>query len=170
MYIQKLKYIFVLSVFCVTAFQCEKPEEYPIEPAVTFNSLVKFTNGSTGKDTAALLAFSFTDGDGDIGLNESDTTPPFNPGSEYYNNLFMKYFEKKNNIWTEVVLPLPYNFRVPYITPTGSNKALSGDIYIDLFLPPSKTNLPIRFELYFVDRALQKSNVITTDELVVTTQ
>lgn len=152
------------------AYSCEDPEEYPIEPVITFKSLQKFTNLQTGKDTAAVLLFSFTDGDGDIGLNEADTFPPYNPGSEYYSNLFMKYFEKKNGVWTEVVIPFPYNFRVPYITPAGSNKALSGDIYIDLFLPFGKTNLPIRFDLYLVDRALHKSNVITTSELVVTTQ
>ena len=45
---------------------CKKKEEFPIEPVIKYSNFV--ITGDSAK-----LYFTFTDGDGDIGLAKSDT-------------------------------------------------------------------------------------------------
>ncbi len=113
------------------------------------------------------LVISFTDGDGDIGLNQGDTNPPYAPGSTYYYNLFCDMSKRQNNAWV-TVMQLPYYYRVPSITPTGQNKALNGDIAVALQpfpLPPVVVGDTVRFNVKLVDRALHESNTVTTEAI-----
>ena len=115
------------------------------------------------------MAISFTDGDGDIGLNEGDTDPPYAVNTTYYYNLFCDMSRLHNNVWTPVP-ELPYYYRVPSITPTGQNKALNGDLAVALKpfpFPPVVIGDTVRFNVKLVDRALHESNTITTPSLVL---
>ncbi len=47
---------------------------------------------------------SYTDGDGDLGLSDTDTYPPYNVGSEYYYNMIIDYFELQHGELIEVPL------------------------------------------------------------------
>ncbi len=161
----------VIAIGIVIPFNsCRKSDTFPDVPHIEFKELAKSTSVN-GLDTAAKLTLFFTDGDGDIGLRSSDTLPPFNPGSEFYYNFFLKYFKKQNGVFQELLLLFPPNQRIPFIANESSNKAISGDIILNLeFAGLPADNDTFRFEAYIVDRALHKSNVITSSELVLKTQ
>ena len=73
---QKVKHLIIpfiaISALLLSA-GCESVEDFPDEPQITFKSLdIEGPNSAT-------LKINFTDGDGDIGLSEADTLPPFCP-------------------------------------------------------------------------------------------
>jgi len=145
---------------------CKKADEYPIEPVITFKSLTT-TKDEQGRDHYAVVEISFTDGDGDIGIDDSEINiPPFT--GEYANNVHINYYFYDNGIWTS---DSQYNDvgRIRVITPEGNQKAIRGDIKKETISLPPLDTLLVRFEVYIYDRALHKSNIITTPEIVVTT-
>lgn len=150
-------------------YSCLKPEVVPPVPAIEFKDYIKY-----GIDSAD-VSITFKDGDGDVGLEQSDTLPPFDPSSTYYNNIYLVYyykgsdglFHKYFNIPTQDTLK--YAYRIPNITPTGQNKILDGEIKVTLRPAPIYVSghTVVRFDVYIYDRALNKSNVITTPEITV---
>ena len=159
-------FIILFSFF----YSCKKSDKYPVEPVIKFKELIKFSDAA-GLDTSAKLTISFTDGDGDIGLGQGDTFPPYNSASEFYFNFFMKYFHKENGAFVELPLAIPPNQRIPFVPVEGNNKSISGDIILDLeFAGLFASQDTFRFDAYIVDRALHKSNTITTSEIILTTQ
>ena len=157
------KKLYIIAVVCLAA--CRPHDKYPVEPAIEFISLEKISEQGNDKDVR--LAFSFKDGDGDIGLDDDDLYPPFDTSSLFYYNCFISYFEKQNGEFVEVKLPLPLNMRIPRLSKEAS-ESIEGEIYLDLYaVNPFSRFDTIRYELFIVDRALNFSNVITTSEFVV---
>ncbi|MCB9183207.1 MAG: hypothetical protein H6591_04760 [Flavobacteriales bacterium] len=140
---------------------CLKREEFPAEPSIAYKSFTQYGD-------SASLVISFTDGDGDIGLDESDNQPPFDVGSDYYYNLFCDYEELRDGVWTPVSLALPLRYRVPRITPTGQNKTLEGEIAVALAWPviPDAEVDTVRFQLRLLDRALRSSAQVATEPII----
>lgn len=143
---------------------CLKREEFPPEPAITFKSFQQFND-------SASLTISFTDGDGDIGLDASDNQPPFDTASDNYYNFFLDMDKLQNGEWSPVEFEIPLHYRIPRISPTGQNKALEGEIAVALtpwpYLPASMVDT-IRFHVYLVDRALHVSNTVSSGTIAVT--
>ncbi|MBA3900423.1 MAG: hypothetical protein H0X62_09480 [Bacteroidetes bacterium] len=143
---------------------CIKNPELPIEPIIKFEEFKKF-----GKDSAWFI-FSFTDGDGDIGLKPSDIHPPFDTSSVHYYNFFMDYYEKQGDDFVKIDTEIPFSYRIPYLTPEGRNKALEGEIVVRLpfqYFDDSRGVEVVRYDAWMFDRALHKSNVISTGEIWV---
>lgn len=141
---------------------CLKTEEFPTAPQITFKSYVQSPDSAT-------LTISFTDGDGDIGLDQGDTLAPFNPGSQWYHNFFVDQYKKVNGSWVLQQFALPLYYRIPVITPTGQNKALQGDITVEIspqVLPPPLPGDTTRFSVRIADRALHESNTVYTDDII----
>lgn len=163
------RFFSILFLFAVllTAQGCLKRETYPIEPHIEFVNFIKYQN-EEGIDTKGTLIFSFTDGDGDIGLSAGDTLPPFHKEGDYHYNMYIFYKEMQNGVLTEVNLPLPFHLRLPVITPSGNNKAIKGDMEVELDIyNPISVYDTICFSFYLVDRALHVSNTITTPLIVI---
>lgn len=144
---------------------CLKREEFPEEPLITFKEFN--VSGDSGQ-----LVVTFTDGNGDIGLNEWDTVPPYDLENGEYYNLLLDYYEKQNGVWINYTdsLPVPYYYRIPIITPSGQNKALEGEIAVDLvptYYNPFSPYDTIKFSVQLIDRALNKSNIVETGEIIV---
>ena len=132
---------------------CKKKEEVPIEPVIKYSNFV--ITGDSAK-----LYFTFTDGDGDIGLAKSDTGFDF----------FIKYFELQNGNWKEIVLPAPFNYRMPVINKSGKKKALQGEVIIDItptYYNPFSNFDTLRYEFYIKDKALHESNHETTPDYAI---
>lgn len=144
---------------------CRKTEKFPIEPIIAFKEFKQFAD-------SASLVITFTDGDGDIGLAQGDTFPPYHEPPYFY-NLFVDYHERQNGEWVRIDFPLPYYYRVPVITPTGQNKTLEGEIAVALKPWPVIPNTPgsppdtVRFSVRLVDRALHESNTVFTPAQLV---
>lgn len=140
---------------------CTRPETFPPEPSIGFLSF-------TQQGDSASLTITFTDGDGDIGLDPDDVQPPFDPPSPWHNNLFLDYQEYRNGEWVPVELALPLRYRVPRITPSGRNKALKGEISVALgFWPYTADAVDVRFKVRLVDRSLNESNELLTPGFAV---
>lgn len=164
-----LSKIILIIVFSLAAFlfSCKEKIKYPIIPAIEYVSFAKHPN-SQGVDDKGTLTFSFTDGDGDIGLRPSDTLYPFDPASQWYYNLFITYYEKQNGDYVAVVLPLTNNSRIPFVTPDGENKSIKGNIEVELFINnPTSSYDTICFDVQIADRALNTSNIIRTPDIII---
>lgn len=153
----------ILSLFVISS--CLKKESFPNEPAIEFKDFKKIAN-STGVDNKGILKFSFTDGDGDLGLDDADTFYPYNFSGPNYYNLIVERYEKINGIMVKDTFPT--KARIPVIKPSGQNKSVKGDLEIEIFFNnPLSTYDTIQLETYILDRALHKSNIIKTPEIWV---
>lgn len=158
-----LHIVLMVSIFALSLGSCLKTEEFPTTPSISLDSF------ETKSDGSATLKLLFTDGDGDIGLNPRDTLAPFDINSPYYYNLFVRYFERKNGVWT--LIPInnpPLSYRTPVVTPTGQNKSLKGSISVDmsLYYDPNSAFDTIKLDVKLLDRALNESNVIEIGPLI----
>jgi hypothetical protein len=170
----KITVVFLLSQLILLS-SCLKVETYPDEPVITYKSFEVF-------EDSAIITIEFTDGDGDIGLGTGDTLGDFAPGSFFYSNAYLEYYEFMNGEWVKGTAdPGGNNFptadtivfsnRLPNITPIGQNKALKGDIKLTLepnyYNPFSNFNDSIKYKIVLIDRALNISNTIETE--IITT-
>jgi hypothetical protein len=157
--------LFVMSGFLFSA--CTKHEVYSVIPAIEYKSFEKIPS-NTGADNKAYMTITFTDGDGDIGLNTEDTFPPYNPGGTYYYNFFIDYYELQGDSFVKIDLPITNNSRIPYVEPNLAELGIKGEIQIELYFNNIMSNADsIKYELFIVDRALHKSNVVMTPAIYV---
>jgi hypothetical protein len=159
-------YLFFIGAILAVFNGCMKKQSFSDTPVISFLSLELFV------DTAhvvrmGILTISYQDGNGDIGLNPSDTFPPYQRNGPYYYNYVINYFEKQNGVFKQVDLAIPFSARIPVLTPNDPNKAISGFIADTMDLYPPPLHDTIKFEAFIYDRALNKSNVITTPEIIL---
>lgn len=154
---------FLLILATATIFfglhSCQSVDDFPDEPEISFKSFEI-------EDESAVLKFNFTDGDGNIGLEEGDTIPPFCPEEcDYYHNLFCEYYELQDGEWVIFDdLAAPFYYRIPIVEPKGQNPTLEGEIHVDLntyFITGSGYDT-CRMSVKLVDRDLNESNTIFT--------
>ncbi len=166
-------------VLGVMLFSCRKIEKYPIEPVIKYDNFILLLNTQTGKTERGVLSISYTDGDGDLGLDPDDTLPPFDKGSDYYYNILIKYFEKQNGTFVEVPLlswnpeeqtydTITFNGRFPNLTPIHGNKNIKGIIQDTMYVNNPLSDFDtIKFKVSIYDRALHLSNEVETPEIVI---
>lgn len=163
----KAKFFLMLIVAGSLFTSCLKPEKFPIIPFIEFDSFSALSD-------SGILVISFTDGDGNIGLAEGDTTGSYSTNLKYHHNLFVEYFEKvdglgwqpgKNFAGDDIV----FLYRIPVLTPKGKNKALKGTISTTIepsyYNPLSSDSDTIKYRITLVDRDLNESNVIESSEI-----
>lgn len=169
-----LKIVFIIALAAVL-FSCNKEKNFSEVPFLRYEGFEQIKNAQ-GKDSIGILKLYFTDGDGDLGLRPSDTLPPYNAGSLFYYNFIINYYEKRNGLFEKVVIapPIPgadtisNNSRIPFLTPQGQNKALEGSLIMELFTNnPLSTYDTVMYDAYIIDRALNKSNVVKSPELII---
>ena len=152
----------ILMISLLGILSCYKTPTYPVVPHIEFGDYT-VTQPYTIPDTGN-LRITFTDGDGDLGML-----------SNYDSNTLSKVYIY-NIKYSLQFTPL----NIPIIPPKGTTKAISGSIDIKLagslgvglfdesscllFQHPLDT---LTFSIYIMDRAGNKSNVITTTPLVV---
>lgn len=156
-------FIFILLIALLSG--CLRKEQYPDEPRIAFDRF-------TVEQDSATLVFTFTDGDGNFGLTDTDFTDPTDCPKNY--NLFCEYFEKINGEWVWIELNpcvnpnvQPFYSRVPFAEPSGQFKAQKGEVKIvmdDYYLDSEYDTC--KFDIYVVDLTQNKSNVISTQEFV----
>jgi hypothetical protein len=165
----KLYSLFIPAVILFSFGGCKKSNEYPIEPVITFKAIT-LVKDNQGLDDQVIIEITFTDGDGDIGIDSSEIgVAPFT-GQYLYNIYFQVYADSTGNglvHWSS----FDEGGQVPVITPEGNTKSIRGEIRKDfIYLPNHMTNLPIRYEVYIYDRAFHRSNTVTTSTIVINSQ
>jgi len=157
--------LFTIFFFTVTT-SCMKKESFPNIPQIAFAGYYNMFD-STKIAKRGVLTISFQDGDGDIGLNPWDLSPPYDTGSIYYYNYFIDVYSKRNGVFVKDSLNIPLRYRIPDLTPDDPNKAIKGIIVDTIPLNPAPVYDTIQFSMFIYDRALNKSNVVFTPEIVV---
>lgn len=134
-------------------------------PEINFESVTLYKNRA-GKDSMIILTLNYKDGDGDVGLSEADSLPPFNFGSAGFYNLLVGYKIKKNTIWQNIILPggsdtLNFNQRFQRLNTSSKSKAVSGTIDLRIPASPYPGIFPdtVKLVSQMVDRKFHKSNI-----------
>lgn len=163
--------LFIILLFGLLIFSaCPKPQNYPDIPQIKFKQVVLFdtVDALGSKSKAYKLVFGIIDGDGDIGLQTTDTIG-VDVDTAYVNDFLTIFYEVKNGDTIMTDSLNGYNYRIPYVVPQGQNKTLLADIYIDyLFAYDTDNNLKydsVMFKFYVIDRKLNKSNLEKTPVL-----
>ena len=151
-------FIVLLTLF----FACKKRESFSDIPYLEFTKYdLKDSVDALGNITKLCeLHLYFTDGDGDIGLFDEDSIPPF----EY--NLFVNYFEMINDSLQQINVNPPYHIRMPNLMPTGQNKSLKVDVTYDVDITYRNSDT-IKFELKLFDRALNESEWVSSSLIIL---
>ena len=166
----RFKLIKILLIGFLFLGACDTGQDYDKVPSIEFESYEKL-----GKDSAIRFTISYVDGDGNLGLKESMTNPPFDTGSRYFNNMFIEYYEQYNGEFHQTTDDpfrtdtISYPYRFPYITPEGRNKSIKGEIEVSLTVDIATQNFPDRdyggqvlFKFTIVDRDLNHSNTVSS--------
>jgi hypothetical protein len=164
----RLLFIFLPAGMVTLWNSCASPPDYPIEPLIEYVGMTKDTlrrppiPGSGGKIDTIFVTFSFTDGDGDIGNKDSL-------------DLFL------TDTRTGVI---ENQYRIPLVPDLGASNGIKGEITFRLFstccifppelgLDPCFGEAPsfrydkVIYDIYLIDRAGHKSNVIQTEPIYV---
>jgi len=161
------KFTCFIILFCIFLAACKKPVQYSEIPEIKFISFEHLSS----KD--GLLTYYFQDGDGDLGLDETDTDSPFDTTSVYYYNFFCDYYEKQNGIFVKIdsidvegkLKPFILNARFPRLSKL-SDESINGEIYhkMEPYRVDDSQFDTVKLVFYIVDRALHHSNM---DSVVV---
>ena len=170
------KQVLVFVVLTFSLYSCVKPPTYSATPHIEFVSVSATTILNRFSDT---ISFSFTDGDGDIGVpgtNPRDTVTnctgdsacAFQHGDSMC--LHQAYFDvylidnRSNCI---------ESFASANVQPTGKYKAISGNIQVieGMYkVQPCPTNDTVFYSIILRDMAGHFSNIIQTTPIIITCQ
>ncbi len=163
----KVLFIFTFIALIFSVSSCFKSQEYPLYPIIS-DAQFYIINDS------AQLSFSFTDGDGDIGLHDSETQAPYDTSSRYHYNLYIDYYEKDDFLGWQRGLDLAgdsitFKYRLEPIIVKGKSRGIKGTMDVsmkDFYNPFSTQSDTIKYSIVLIDKALNESEVLWTDEIV----
>lgn len=173
----KVLKLIVLAFVALLFASCQKKVEYPIEPKIAYEGFTYILDADSTFTGEGILAFSYTDGDGDLGLDDTDTLPPFGPSDEHYYNMVVDYLKCVNgefvktpllswNVQTQSFDTVSFNARFHRLRDNDEPKAISGTMEYALPVQnPLSPNDTIKFEIRILDRALHESNAIQTEPI-----
>ncbi|MDX2000974.1 MAG: hypothetical protein SFW35_00950 [Chitinophagales bacterium] len=157
---------------------CIDEPNYPDEPVIEFASVSRDTlYASQFVTDSVLITVNFTDGDGDIGSDDSDGGTEFVACGLNYDsicqvvdtvpgfNLFA--LDNRSNNGIKCIKPS----RIPFVPENGSSKAISGDMTffatVNCLSGPVDT---LSYQIMIRDRAGHCSNIVRTQDIIVICQ
>lgn len=170
-YRAKIGFIFSSAFTLMVMTGCFKEEVYPLEPVISEPNVDYYAD-------SIVVSFKFTDGDANIGLNDADTTgeySQFAPSSPYYHNVFMDYYEKDDQLgWVRgkdiAGDSIVFKYRIKRLDLPAKTEGIKGSMNVtvhksDLNNPFSDQDDTIKYAIRIVDRSLNVSNVLETNEI-----
>jgi len=115
------------------------------------------------------LEFYVIDGDGDIGIDETEGYPYV--GDSIY-NFFCQFYSVSNGVVVKdsIMDDSSKRFTIPYIEGTGLDPTLKATVYIDWQITEQgEVGWPydsVFCEFYILDRAFNKSNIALSDTIL----
>ncbi len=160
-----MKKIWLLAaLFAASVWACIDPPNYPDEPVLTFKNLSKTTlRQGLGTFDTTWVALGFTDGDGDLGDEDS---------------LSVFVIDERDQF-------LKAKYRLPFVPEEGAGNGISGEIRLRLntscCIYPGNVQLPctpssafptdtLIYEIYIRDRAGNESNRVQTSVITLLCQ
>ena len=177
-------YLFLLFIVTLMS-SCIKYPEYPDIPAIKApiisKSLVQETiptmvnNEWVQNADSVDLSFEFTDGDGDLGLQDGNTAQNvyFIDSVDLCLTKDSSQYKINANVFVkDMRTGCVRIYNMPYLTPEGSVKTISGRISILLNTFICRKNIvrdydTVFYEMQIVDREGRMSNTIQTDDLII---
>ena len=169
--------IFIIGLLALAA--CQEKMDYPIEPKISYNGLGYVMDADSTLTGEVVLSIGYTDGDGDLGLDDADTLYPFGANDPHYYNLMIDYLKWDGTTFVETPLlswnqqtqqydTISFNARFKRLVFDDEVKPISGTIdYKMMVFNPLSPNDTIKFRVHIIDRALHQSNMIETDAIVI---
>ena len=158
-----IKWTFLLSIIS----GCGEIVSYPDVPSVEFKAFNLYTSTDILGNQILLgkLDMDFTDGDGDVGINQPSSGDL--PDTLQF-NLFLNLYEVINKIPNKIEGPVgELKYRIPYMERIGQNKTLQGTITVDIEYKSIEYD-SIFYTFYILDRAFNRSNTDTTRLIIFT--
>ncbi|MBD0405201.1 hypothetical protein [Flammeovirga sp. EKP202] len=180
--------LLMLSIF----MSCFGEPEFPKEPEIEFAWIENHTPGE--RFDSLYIGINFKDGDGDLGLDQSDTLGPYAPYEElmpgdsilkqnkYHFNYFVTVMKKEEDgeyrmVEFDSLSGQNFNGRFPMLNNSGRERPLEGELryYFTLFYDGNLIQSPvtkgdsIKIKIQIVDRALNESNEIISTGVEVGT-
>jgi hypothetical protein len=159
-----MRYKFITLIGITVLLSCTKPPNYPIEPVIKFVAWNKTTivQGDSKQDSLKLI-LSFTDGDGDLGSDQTNIS-----------RINMFVIDKRKNQVAD-------SLSIPYVPVEGSRNGISGKLEASLFTtccyfpdatPPCTPSTlyaydTVTYEVFIKDRAGHYSNKVITEPILV---
>ena len=135
---------------------CIKDDEFSEIPVLEFKSFNTFSANGNDLDSAS-FTFSFTDGDGNLGSDDTTVV-----------NCFLDYYEKDGD--TMKYFPqFQRSYRLPSLTPNAKDQSISGEVSITIKPAPIfnlLTDSVYEWRCTVNDRVGNNSNQITTGILI----
>ena len=156
----------------LTVSSCLTPPDYSDTPEIDFKSIqIKRVTDATGTYDTVTVTVSFRDGDGDLGLSNDETNPPYqydNGNNRYNNNYFFEpqILNPQTGIFNPVTINYGYDSRYPRLTQSERKEPLRGELSFGLKFSVGSTfarGSTVRFKVSIADRALHESNTVLTD-------
>lgn len=151
---------------------CQEKVEYPIEPRITYQGLNYLMGADSTLTGEVVVSIGYTDGDGDLGLDDSDNGYPFGANDPYYYNMIVDYLKWDGTTFVETPLlswnqqtqsydTISFNARFKRLVFNDEVKPISGTIdYTMMVYNLLSPNDTIKLRIHLVDRALHESNVV----------
>ncbi len=168
----------VLTVLLTALCACREREVFPIEPHISYAGFQYIIDEDSTFTGEGILLLAYTDGDGDLGLDNRDSIFPFGPMDAHYYNLIIDYQKYQHgdfvstpllswNAVTQSYDTITFNARFKrLLLDTEESKPISGSIeYKMLIQNPLSQGDTIRFAVKIFDRALHESNTVITETI-----
>ena len=171
---------FYILILCLTALfysACRETIDYPIEPQIAYQGFTYLFNADSTFSGEGIISLSYTDGDGDLGLDDADTLSPFGPRDAHYYNMEIDYLKSVNgefvktpllvwNVQTQNYDTVSFSARFRRLRHSEEPKPISGTMDYQLMVQnPFSPDDTVKFEIRIFDRALHVSNTIQTDPI-----
>ena len=140
---RRLTYILIVLLL----FACKKDDALSVVPTIDFQSISPLTAQEYIDDI--IITISYTDEDGDLGENSPDI-----------DNLFVE--DSRNGI--------VYHYRIPQLAPNENEIAIEGNFNITINgsgITDESSTQQVNYAIYVSDRAGNKSNTITTSNIII---
>ena len=156
------------------ALFCDEPPQYDNEPNIEYARTERVrtvVNDAFLDDIIPVIRFE--DGDGDLGLTDENLkTAPYNEGNNGI-NYFIDVLIKRNNAFVPLDLPFSFSGHFFPLSPDGRIGPLEGDLKYKIRFDERtvsrliKRGDVLKFRIRIRDRALNFSNTVDSDEVVM---
>lgn len=160
------------TLLLTLAAGCTRPPDFPETPSIAFKKISKFTiidSFSKARQDSVIIALTFRDGDGDLGVSPS-IYPSDSAAARVY-NYEVRTFRQKNGLFTDIsnTLGVSNSGNFPRLRNDGKSGAIEGTLERVLYFPWPfvQKNDTLRFKIRIRDRALNTSNEIETTPVVI---
>ena len=156
--------LLIISSLIALFTACMKADEFPIEPRIT--SVMLSSNQIKNGDDF-IITIGFEDDDGDLGSNENEVSAFF--------------IDNRTDLGLDSTATTA--LAIPFISPLGNIKAISGNIFFNMLpvccrnsdasvscvtdSPADVETNTVVYDVYIMDRAGNKSNIVRTDPLTI---